>query len=346
MHYTRVDIKAIGYELPPHVLTSEDIEARLAPLYQKLRLRPGQLEALTGVKERRQWTPGMPLSQGAILAGQTALDQAGMTAKDMDMLIYGAVCRENLEPATACAVAHGLGLPDHAQIFDLSNACLGMLNGILLVADAIEAGRIRYGMVVGCESSRQIMDLTMDTMLAQPTMDVFTRGLATLTGGSGAAAIVLGKKEEKKTGPSLVGAVVRNRVACHDLCIWGPDTGIPASAPMRMRTDAAAVLREGVALGVATFRDFLSTFSMQKEDLDRIICHQVGAPHRQTVLAAIGIPMEKDYATFPFLGNMGTVSLPITAAVAAEQGFLQPGHRVGFFGIGSGLNCLLMALDW
>jgi len=346
LHYTCVDIKAIGYELPSHVLTSEEIEVRLAPLYEKLRLRPGQLEALTGVQERRQWDPGMPLSHGAIAAGRSALEQAGMRAKDIDMLIYAAVCRENLEPATACAVAQGLGLSDHVHLFDLSNACLGMINATLLVADAIEAGRIRSGMVVACESSRQIMDLTMEAMLARPTMETFTQGLATLTGGSGAAAIVLGKKDCGPSGHALLGGVVRNRSACYDLCIWGPDTGIPASAPMRMRTDAAAVLRQGVDLGVQTFRAFLETLNLDREDLHRIICHQVGAAHRETVLKAIGIPLEKDYPTFPFLGNMGTVSLPITAAVAAEQGFLQPGHRTGFLGIGSGLNCLLLALDW
>ncbi|WP_246052138.1 3-oxoacyl-ACP synthase III [Desulfobotulus mexicanus] len=346
LHYSLVDIKAIGYELPSHVLTSEDIEERLAPLYKKLHIRPGQLEALTGVKERRQWGKGMPLSEGAIAAGRKALDLAAMGPEDMDMLIYGAVCRENLEPATACTVAHGLGLPDHAHIFDLSNACLGMMNGLILIADAIESGRIRSGMVVACESSRQIMDITMDTMLADPTMASFTKGLATLTGGSGAAAIVLGRKDEGNRGHSLLGGILKNRSACHDLCVWGPDTGIPASAPMKMRTDAAAVLRHGVELGRETFHAFLKEMDMTGKDLDRIICHQVGAAHRETVLSAIGIPMEKDYATFPFLGNMGTVSLPITAAAASEQGFLQPGHKVGFFGIGSGLNCLLLGLDW
>ncbi|MCW7753334.1 3-oxoacyl-ACP synthase III [Desulfobotulus sp. H1] len=345
MLYSSVVIRSIAYELPSRVVTSKEIEERLAPLYSRLRLRSGQLEALTGVRERRQWEPGEPLSRGAIAAGQKSLESAGIPAQDVDMLIYAAVCRENLEPATACSVAHGLGLPDHAHMFDLSNACLGMINGLLLIADAIESGRIRNGMVVACESSRQIMDITMDTMLATPTMDVFTKGIATLTGGSGAAAMVLSRKDSLP-GHSLLGGVLRNNAACHDLCVWGPDTGIPASAPMRMRTDAAAVLHHGVHLGISTFTAFLRELSMTREELDRIVCHQVGAPHRQRVLSSLGIPLEKDYPTFPLLGNMGTVSLPLTAAVAAEQGFILKGHRVGFFGIGSGLNCLMLALDW
>jgi 3-oxoacyl-[acyl-carrier-protein] synthase-3 len=64
------------------------------------------------------------------------------------------------------------------------------------------------------------------------------------------------------------------------------------------------------------------------------------------VLQAIGIPPEDDFSTFAFLGNIGTVSLPITAAIGDERGFFAPGQRVGFFGIGSGLNCILMGMEW
>ena len=73
-----------------------------------------------------------------------------------------------------------------------------------------------------------------------------------------------------------------------------------------------------------------------------MICHQVGAGHRDAVLKALGIPPEKDFSTFEFLGNIGTVSLPLTAALAEEREFLRPGDRVGFLGIGSGLNCLML----
>ena len=59
-----------------------------------------------------------------------------------------------------------------------------------------------------------------------------------------------------------------------------------------------------------------------------------------------GIPAEKDFSTFEYLGNIGTVSLPLTAALAEERNFLQPGDRVGFLGIGSGLNCLMLGIEW
>ena len=68
-----------------------------------------------------------------------------------------------------------------------------------------------------------------------------------------------------------------------------------------------------------------------------MVCHQVGAGHREAILRTLGIPAEKDFSTFPYLGNMGTVSLPMTAALAEEREFLNPGNRVGWLGIGSGL---------
>jgi 3-oxoacyl-[acyl-carrier-protein] synthase III len=106
MHYTKVNIAALGYELPANVISSEDLEARLAPLYQKLHLQPGQLETLTGIAERRFWEPDFKISKGAVEAGRKALAHAELSTEQIGMLIYGGVCRENLEPATACAVAH------------------------------------------------------------------------------------------------------------------------------------------------------------------------------------------------------------------------------------------------
>src|SRR6185295_11282512 len=112
MHYSRVHIESIGYELAP-----------------------GQLELLTGISERRWWEPGYPLSLGAAAAGKKALAAADLTPADIDVLIYAGVCRENFEPATACAVAHELRINPDAAIFDLSNACLGVLNGVIEVAN-------------------------------------------------------------------------------------------------------------------------------------------------------------------------------------------------------------------
>jgi 3-oxoacyl-[acyl-carrier-protein] synthase III len=301
---------------------------------------------LTGIAERRFWDPVFKLSDGAVQAGRNALAAAGLPAESIGMLIYGGVCRENLEPATACAVAHALSLGPETQIYDVSNACLGVLNGMIQVANAIELGHIKAGMVVSCESARQIVDTTIERLAADGDMELFKETIATLTGGSGAVAVVLGHASLLPEGHQLLGGVVRSATEHHGLCTWGPDTGIPASAPLVMRTDSVGVLRHGVALGIETFRAFRTELGWNADKPDKIICHQVGSAHQRTILESIGIEADKDFTTYRYLGNIGTVSLPITAAIAEERDFLQGGDHVGLLGIGSGLNCIMLGVKW
>lgn len=346
MNYSRVFIESFGYELPSNVVTSDDLERRLAPVYDALRIQRGQLEAITGIRERRYWDPGFRLHEGAIRAGRKALAAAGVPRDRIGMLVYGAVCRENLEPATACAVADGLGLPRDCQVYDVSNACLGVLNGIVNVANAIELGHIRAGMVVACESAREIVDLTIERLLRERSMETLRKTVATLTGGSGAVAVVLTDAALATQGHRLLGGVARSAPEHHRLCTWGPDTGIPDGRSHMAETDSAKVLQHGVALGIETYAEFRAALALAPDQPDRIICHQVGATHQRSILDSIGIPAERDFTTFRFLGNIGTVSLPITAAIAAEREVLGKGDLVGLLGIGSGLNCLMLAVSW
>jgi len=346
LNFQRASIAAIAYELAPIVVTSRELEARLAPLYERLRIQPGQLEALTGIRERRWWRPGQTMACGASQAASKVLAAAGLSATDLDAVIYGGVCRDNLEPASACAVAAAIGASASAHVYDVSNACLGVMNGILQVAAQIEAGRMRAGLVVSCESARQIVELTIDRMLEAGDHATFRSSLATLTGGSGAIAVLVTDRELAPAGHRLVAAEVRNHVEHHGLCRWGPDSGTPTSAPMTMETDAVKVMEHGVRLGAETWAGLLTQRPFDERKPSRLICHQVGASNRDAILAAIEMPLESDFSTFEHLGNIGTVSLPITAAIAEERGFLEPGDEVAFCGIGSGLNCLMIALQW
>jgi 3-oxoacyl-[acyl-carrier-protein] synthase-3 len=113
-----------------------------------------------------------------------------------------------------------------------------------------------------------------------------------------------------------------------------------------MSTDSVAVLKHGVQLGLRTWQTFLMSLGWQANQVDKVICHQIGSGHRDAILPALGISPDKDFSTYEYLGNIGTVSLPVTAALADEREFLRPGDRVGFLGIGSGLNCLMLGLEW
>lgn len=100
MRVSSVILSAIGYELAPHVITTDAIEQRLAPAYAALRIQPGQLYALTGIRERRWWGDGVSMADGAARAARKAIARCGVDPPELGMVIYAGVCRDNLEPET------------------------------------------------------------------------------------------------------------------------------------------------------------------------------------------------------------------------------------------------------
>lgn len=132
MRFQHVAVEAFACTLPPHVVTSDEIEARLAPVYERLRLPDGRLELMTGIRERRFFDAGILPGQISAVTAAKAIEQSGLDRRHFGALIHGSVCRDQLEPATASGVHHAVRLPQSCQVFDLSNACLGLLNGMLL----------------------------------------------------------------------------------------------------------------------------------------------------------------------------------------------------------------------
>ena len=346
MRWKNVHLEALTAVVPDEVITSAELEKRLSPMYGALHLAPGQLEALTGIRERRRWPAGTRMSQAAARAGRQALEQSGVPAEDLGAVVYAGVCRDDLEPATACAVASELQVSADAMVFDVSNACLGVMNAMVEVANRIELGQMRAGLVVSAESSREIVDRSIERLNGEPTLERYRLGLATMTGGSGAAAVLLTAADYSGTEHKLVSGAALTAPQHHRLCRWGPTKGLLGETTNVMDTDASGVLEHGVALGRATWDRFLSNSGWRTDDVDRVIAHQVGSGHRREVLETLGVDPSRDFSTFETLGNMGTVSVPITAVRALEAGFLQPGQRVGSLGIGSGLNCLMLGIQW
>lgn len=349
MRFTHVQIVAIAYELPLEAVATAALEARLAPVYQRLRIPIGQVEQLTGVAERRFWPRGAALDAQAATAARRALADACFDAADIDCVVYAGVCREQAEPATAAAVAQRLGCKPHALVYDVSNACLGMLTAMLDVAAKLELGQIRSALVVACESARDIIDEMSERLLAAPDdRALFNETIATLTGGSGAAAVLL-TRGDAPDAPRLLGAAWANDVSRHELCRWGHrkvEGATPARYEQFMRTDAIQVLRHGAALGRRTWAQFLATMRWDAADMARVVPHQIGDAHRREMQASLALAPDQDFATYPYLGNVGSVSVPLTAKIAAERGAIRRGDRVGLLGIGSGLNCMMIGMTW
>lgn len=348
MRFSRACIESFGYSLPEEAISSDEIEVRLAPLYERLRLPEGRLELMTGIRQRRLWPAGMLPSTQSIVSGERAIEAAGIDRREIGALVHGSVCRDHLEPATACRVHHGLQLPEECLIYDVSNACLGLLTGVVQIASMIELGQIRAGLVVGTEDSRYLMETTIAQLNADTS---FTRqqiklAVASLTIGSGSCAMLLTGQELSQTGNRLRAASALANTVHHQLCHSGRDEAVGSGMAPWMMTDSEALMNEGIATGVRTFERFLQESGSERADFERIFCHQVGGTHRRLMLESLQLDPQRDFSTFPWLGNTGSVALPLTVAIGAQAGFLTHAQRTAWLGIGSGINCLMLAVDW
>ena len=341
MKYEHVCLESLGIALPDEIWSSAEIEERLRPLYERLKLPVGRLELMTGIRERRMWPAGTRPSDASAAAGRDALAKSRLPREAVELFIHAAVSRDMLEPATASFAHQKIGLPGSAQIFDVSNACLGFLNSLTIAASMIEAGQIKCALIVSGENGRPLVEQTLRTLVEQPlSRNAIKPFFANLTIGSGAiAAVVCHSSLVRGRAHRLLGGVARAATQHSTLC-QGDTYGAESLA---MQTDSEQLLIAGIELARNTWREFTAE---QGSDFGRYICHQVGSTHRRKLYEALGLDEAKDFSTFEYLGNTGSVALPITLAKAIEAGAVREGDRVGLLGIGSGLNCLMLALEW
>jgi 3-oxoacyl-[acyl-carrier-protein] synthase-3 len=343
MRFESVRLESFAHHLPEAVLSSEEIERALAPLYERLQLHAGRLELMSGIRERRAYPRGTRPSAIAAAAGELALARTSLPRERVGTLVHAGVCRDFLEPATASVVHERLRLAPECTVFDLSNACLGFANALCLVGAQIERGEIEAGLVVSGEDGGPLVEETLRALLEDQAAGrgELKRAYASLTIGAGGAAMLLAHARVAASPTRLLGGVARAATEHHVLCQGDRAGG--ASGP-RMETDAEALLEAGNALAARTFPLFLEELGWRAEDLERIVTHQVGAAHRRRLFETLGLDLARDFPTFERLGNIGSVSLPLSYSLAREAGFVGPGQRTGLLGIGSGLHCLMLGL--
>jgi 3-oxoacyl-[acyl-carrier-protein] synthase III len=332
--YGNVAILSVCGVDAPHVVTSDEFDARLASTYRRVGLRPGLLQGLAGITERRWWPPDVTFSDCAAMAGAKALAEAGVDPGSVGLLIDTSVSRAHLEPSAAVAVHAALDLPSTCMNFDLANACLGFLNGMQLAATMIDAGRIDIALVVDGEGSRHTHEVTLDRLSRPDTTreDVLAQ-FATLTLGSGAAAMVLGRADDHQDGHRFLGGSMRTASQHHRLCVGDLES---------MLTDSKGLLDAGVALGTALWEDARADFAWS--DMDCYIAHQVSRIHTRAMCRALRLDQGRVPLSYPTRGNMGPAAVPFTLAMQADS--LQSGDRVLLLGIGSGLNASFAELRW
>ncbi|MEO5960777.1 MAG: 3-oxoacyl-ACP synthase III [Opitutaceae bacterium] len=341
MKFEHVCIESLAVAFPDEIWTSAEIEERLRPLYERLKLPAGRLELMTGIRERRMWSASTRPSDASAAAGRAVLGKSALCAEHVELFIHAAVSRDMLEPATASFAHRKIGLPATAQIFDVSNACLGFLNALTLAAGMIESGQIRCAMIVAGEQGRPLVEQTLRTLLERPlNRNEIKPYFANLTIGSGAVGAIVCHRSLVQGRPHrLLGGIARAATQHSELC-QGDTYGAESLA---MQTDSEQLLLAGVELARETWRDFTAE---QGREYARFVCHQVGSTHRRKLYETLGLDLAKDFSTFEHFGNTGSVALPSTLAAAIAAGAVREGDRVGLLGIGSGLNCLMLALEW
>ncbi len=346
MRFEHVCLEAIGAEIPTEVWSSDEIEHRLDPLYRRLRLPEGRLELMTGIRERRVWPAGTLPSGPSIRTARAALEAADFDPQQVGCLIHASVCRDFLEPATASRVHHEAGLPPQCWVYDLSNACLGLVNGATQIALMIESGVIDAGIVVGTESSRPLLEQTIEALNGDRslTRKTLKPAIASLTIGSGSCAWLLVHRRLSRNGSPLVASIALARTEFNELCRSDQDAG--AGMQPLMDTDAEQLMAEGIETGAQAFEALLAETGWQRPTINRTVCHQVGSRHRAAMLERLGLCPECDAITYPQLGNTGSVALPLTLAAAAQREEMVADERVAMLGIGSGINSVMLAANW
>ncbi len=348
MRFNNVNIESFGYHLPENIVSSDELERRLAPVYERLKMSVGRLELMSGIKERRFWDDGVLPSQISSIAGEKVLEKSGLDRKDIGCLICASVCRDFLEPATATVVHNTLKLPQDAMAFDISNACLGVLNGMLHVANMIEMGQISAGLIVAGENGGPLVNATIENLLARPDIsrsEVKT-AFASLTIGSAATAVLLTHKDISRSGHRFLGGAGRAATQFNDLCRGNEDTGMGAGSTPLMETDAETLMQEGCILAKETWEIAKATLKWSDQCVDKVFTHQVGRLHRNLLYESLNLDLNKDFSTLEFLGNTGSAALPVTVALGDEKGLIHRGDKVALLGIGSGLNSIMLGVEW
>lgn len=318
----------------PVVMTSEAFDDRLAATYERTGLRRGMLEELAGVTERRWWPEDITSADAASMAGAKALAEAGIAPAQVGVLISTAVSRPHLEPSSASAVHHELGLATSCLSFDVANACLGFLNGIQIAGLMIDSGQVDYALVVDAEAIQDLHEATLRRLERTDATAADVRAqFATLTIGSGAAAMVLGRSDQHPEGHRVLGGVSRSGSEHHELCVGDMNL---------MRTDSRALFKAGLALAIDTWRDAREDFDWSQ--VDYFFCHQTSVKHIAAMAAAMGVSPERCPTTVQTYGNLAAAAVPFTLARNLDR--LQPGMRALLMGIGSGLNTSFAEIAW
>ncbi|MBL7664015.1 MAG: 3-oxoacyl-ACP synthase III [Bacteriovoracaceae bacterium] len=343
MIFTKAKIASLAHVLPPILVSSEDLETRLAPHYERCKLPAGRLELQTGIKQRGHWPVGTAPSLIATEAAEKCLSKSSIARDKIDLLIFASVCRDFLEPATASVVHQKLGLSPHCQHYDLSQACLGVMSGIDLAAKLIESEQINAALIVSGENSGPLIKQTVELLNTNEKIDrkESKKYVANLTIGSAGVAVLVTKNGWASEGHQILASSVMSDTSANHLCQGSGD-----QSGLMMETNSPELLQAGVNLAYANWQNLKSEMKWNNDSADKYITHQVGSAHRELLYKSCELNLAKDFSSFEQWGNTGSAALPLTLSLASEAKFLKKGDTVAMLGIGSGISSVMLGVEW
>ena len=340
LSYQNVSLVDWNFLAPTQWITSDEIESELNVLYERLKLPPGRIELMTGIKRRGVFPLGTLPSHLASEACRPIMERH--SSKPIHLLIYTGVSRDCLEPSTASRVHHQLKLNPNSINFDISNACLGFMSGIEIASQMIEKGSIEYALICSGENGHPLLAQTIKDLKTNQTISrqELKKYFASLTIGSGAAAVLLGPSHLHPEAPKLQFSHSMAHTQATYLC-----QGDGNLQGMWMETDSENLLKEGLVLAKQHWSD-LKLHTDWFQEYHHLFMHQVGRAHEMASIDLLKLKSHKLWNIFEDYGNMGSVALPTTLMLAAKNEKLKSKEKILLLGIGSGLNSLIAGIEW
>jgi len=328
MNLLPVGIIGSGKYVPERVLTNKELE-------QMVETNDEWIVTRTGIRERRLASAEQASSDLAYEAALKALDMAGITAEQLDLIVVATITPDMSFPSTACILQDRLGAKK-AAAFDLSAACSGFIYGLANASNFIAAGIYKYALVIGAECLSKITDYT-----DRNTCILF---------GDGAGAVVLGQVPEGRGFKSFeLGA---DGSGGELLNIKGGGSRCPSSSESLeskrhfIYMAGSEVFKFAVRIMGSAAEEALRKAGLEKSDIDLLVPHQANIRIIQSALNRLNLNEDKAMINLDKYGNMSAASIPVALAEAVENGRVKEGDCIVLVGFGGGLTWGASVLVW
>jgi len=319
MSYSR--IVGVGSYLPARVVTNQDLESRIETSDEWIFQR-------TGIRSRRVAAQGEQTSDLAVQASLKAMEMAGVTAADIDLIVVATTTPDIVFPSTACILQRKLGIKGGAA-FDVQAVCTGFVYALAVADKFVASGQNRCALVVGAEVFSRLLDWN-----DRRTCVLF---------GDGAGAVVLKRSET----PGILSTHLHAEGDQGDiLTVPGTVHGGEQQGHPFVQMDGQAVFRFAVRALDQVCRETLEHNGIKGSDIDWLVPHQANIRIILATAQKLGMPPERVVTTLEHQGNTSAASVPLALDLAVRDGRIKTGHLVMLEAVGGGMTWGSALLRW